>query len=98
MNYHPAPDNFLAIRVPTSLRLTARLEESDKVQVFPLSTTPAKLPPEVPSLRQAKGAGTIKLKEVTSVEPLKTTSEKERKAWLRLLLRESLGPSFFQLM
>ncbi|KAF8073388.1 P-loop containing nucleoside triphosphate hydrolase protein [Lyophyllum atratum] len=79
--------------IPTSLRLTARLEAGDKVQIFPLSgIIVPKPPPGLPSLRNLQEAGIIRLKEIRSPVPLLTshTPENKQRDWLSLLLRESL--------
>ncbi|KAF5374178.1 hypothetical protein D9615_008879 [Tricholomella constricta] len=82
-----------SVFVPTSLRLTARLEIGDKVQIFPLSGPTFKPPPGLPSLRHLQEAGTIRLKEIPISLPSNHTShtpEKKQRDWLTLLLRELL--------
>ncbi|KAG6856285.1 hypothetical protein H0H87_005895 [Tephrocybe sp. NHM501043] len=82
-----------SVLVPTSLRLTARVEEGDRVQVFGLSgATSPKPPPGLPSLRQLQEAGTIRLKEISSppTNTLKHSPETKQRDWLNLLLREHL--------
>jgi AAA family ATPase len=80
--------------VPNSLLLTARLTTGQKVQIFPLLDKRSSTSPSVPpSLRDIQEAGTIQLKEISSI-PLASSSapESKQRDWLRLLLRESLGP------
>lgn len=79
--------------MPSAHLLTARLTLGQKVQILPLpdkssSTSSSSLP----SLRDIREAGTIRLKEISSV-PLVSPNPPEGKQrdWLRLLLRESLG-------
>jgi hypothetical protein len=86
---------LLAVFVPRSLLLTARLDAGQKVQIIPLSgaASTSKPPLGLPSLRQAKDAGTIRLKEMDRLPPNFTdhTHESKQKDWLGLLLREFLG-------
>lgn len=89
----PSPHDALAVLVPTSLRLTARLRTGDQVQIHALSgATSLKLSPGLPSLRNLQEAGTIRLREV-SVLPKDVTKQESgtKRNWLDLLLRESLG-------
>ncbi|KAF9448797.1 AAA family ATPase [Macrolepiota fuliginosa MF-IS2] len=86
-----------SIIIPSSLQLTARLESNQGVHLFPLSgTAPGKLPPGIPSLRQAQEAATIRLREIPSEEtsslPILSgpSHESKRRDWLHLLLREYL--------
>lgn len=81
-----------SVFVPSAHLLTARLTLGQKVQILPLpdkssSTSSSSLP----SLRDIREAGTIRLKEISSV-PLVSPNPPEGKQrdWLRLLLRESL--------
>ena len=85
--------NLLAVFVPTTHILTARLTLGQKVQIFPLphkssSTSLSGLP----SLRDIQEAGTIRLKEISSITVASPNPpEGKQRDWLRLLLRESLG-------
>ncbi|KAG6811242.1 hypothetical protein H0H92_008412 [Tricholoma furcatifolium] len=86
-------DLVMAVVVPTSLRLTARLEVGDQVNVFPLSgAASSKLPAGLPSLRSLQEAGTIRLKEISGPASNVTShsSESKQRDWLNLLLREYL--------
>ncbi|KAL9710865.1 AAA+-type ATPase [Leucoagaricus gongylophorus] len=81
-----------SIVAPRSLQLTARLEYGQNTHVFPLSgTATSKLPPGIPSFRQAQEAMTIRLKEIStddlSSRPIPLAKKKD---WLDLLLREHL--------
>jgi AAA family ATPase len=86
-----------AILVSSSLLLTARIVEGTPTHVFPLSgTASTKLPPGIPSLRQAQKSGTIKLKEIHPPGALArqgSTTKKDgiQRDWLTLTLRETLG-------
>ncbi|KXN82280.1 hypothetical protein AN958_02781 [Leucoagaricus sp. SymC.cos] len=85
-----------SIAISKSLGLTARLTPGQNVQVFPLSGTGAgKLPSEIPSLRQAQEAATVRLREITAGEtfssvPSSDSHSDKRQDWLNLLLREYL--------
>ncbi|GLB45448.1 putative AAA domain (dynein-related subfamily) [Lyophyllum shimeji] len=82
-----------SVLIPTSLRLTARVEAGDQVQIFPLSgTNVPKPPPGLPSLRHLQEAGTIRLREILapSSPAISHPPENKQRDWLSLLLRESL--------
>ncbi|KAG6872380.1 hypothetical protein C0995_010194, partial [Termitomyces sp. Mi166 len=81
-----------SVFVPTSLRLTARLQAGHRVQIYALSgATSPKLPPGLPSLRNLQEAGTVRLREISTL-PKNATSQTSgtKRDWLNLLLRESL--------
>ncbi|EIW59744.1 AAA family ATPase [Trametes versicolor FP-101664 SS1] len=89
-----------AILVSPPLLLTARLTPGSKVSLFSLDAP--KLPPSVPSLRQAALAKTVRVKEVfdeksTAISSASSSSPKssgsgkgQRRDWLTLLIREFL--------
>ncbi|OSC98204.1 AAA family ATPase [Trametes coccinea BRFM310] len=89
-----------SILVSPPLLLTARVTPGSKVNIFSLDAP--KLPPGVPSLRNAEVAHTVRVKEVTddkrpAISPASASSSKsqdagkgKRKDWLTLLIRESL--------
>ncbi|KAJ3506823.1 hypothetical protein NMY22_g17125 [Coprinellus aureogranulatus] len=78
-----------SISVSTSHLLTLGLLEGQTVRILPLSLTgPASRTPGIPSLKNAKDATDIRLKEIGDV-PLKPT-EKEKLEWLTLASREVL--------
>ncbi|KAF9465782.1 P-loop containing nucleoside triphosphate hydrolase protein [Collybia nuda] len=83
-----------SVFVSTPLLLTARLEIGQKVQIFPLSgiASTSKSPPGLPSLRNVKEAGVIRLRENHKIQPSSThhSHGNKQKDWLSLLLRESL--------
>ncbi|KAJ3917052.1 P-loop containing nucleoside triphosphate hydrolase protein [Lentinula edodes] len=85
-----------SIVLSTALLLTAQLESGQQASIFPLTgPTTSKPPVKLPTIKQSKDAGIIKLKEVpipnkASTSSMKKSHEKE-KDWLPLLLRESLG-------
>ena len=89
-----------AILVSPPLLLTARVSQGAKVSLFSLDSP--KLPSGVPSLRQAKLAHTIRVKEVSVGQtgdsvPRKPNSapsdsgKGKRRDWLTLLIREALS-------
>ncbi|GAW04381.1 AAA family ATPase [Lentinula edodes] len=84
-----------SIVLSTALLLTAQLESGQQASIFPLTgPTTSKPPVKLPTIKQSKDAGIIKLKEVpipnkASTSSMKKSHEKE-KDWLPLLLRESL--------
>ncbi|KAI0775577.1 AAA family ATPase [Trametes elegans] len=97
----PSPDvSQDSILVSLPLLLTARVSPGAKVNLFSLDAP--KLPPGVPSLRQAELAHTIHVKEVfdkkhsaiSSASPSSSKSQDvgkgKRRDWLTLLIRESL--------
>ncbi|KAF8133361.1 P-loop containing nucleoside triphosphate hydrolase protein [Boletus edulis] len=78
-----------------SLFLTARLEEGSLVKVFPLhGKTTNKDNPFLPSLRDTKEAGYIRLREILKGQTKKAQADThesgKRRDWLTLLLREHL--------
>ncbi|KIK70818.1 hypothetical protein GYMLUDRAFT_66032 [Collybiopsis luxurians FD-317 M1] len=75
------PDSIV---LSSALLLTAQLEPGHQAFVFPLS---GKLPPKFPSIRQARNARQIKVKEVRNSHLASLSREKD---WLPLLLRETL--------
>ncbi|KAJ3882723.1 P-loop containing nucleoside triphosphate hydrolase protein, partial [Lentinula edodes] len=85
-----------SIVLSTALLLTAQLESGQQASIFPLTgPTTSKPPVKLPTIKQSKDAGIIRLKEVpipnkASTSSMKKSHEKE-KDWLPLLLRESLG-------
>ncbi|KAG5728058.1 ATPase family gene 2 protein [Termitomyces sp. T112] len=80
-----------SVLVPTSLRLTARLQAGEQVQIYALSSaTSPKLPPGLPSLKNLQEAGTICLREISSPPKSVTNETSIKRDWLNLLLRESL--------
>ena len=87
------------VLVSKSLLLTAGLSVGDTAHVFPLFGVGSnRLPPGLPSLRQAQEAGTIRLKEdlTANIIPVTESSSREHKDrdWLDLALRELLGQLF----
>ncbi|KAI9065950.1 AAA-domain-containing protein [Trametes sanguinea] len=89
-----------SILVSPPLLLTARVTPGSKVNIFSLDAP--KLPPGVPSLRNAEVAHTVRVKEVAddkrpAISPASASSSKsqdpgkgKRRDWLALLIRESL--------
>ena len=77
---------MLGISVSASLLLTAGLVAGQRARICPLSgSSLTKTPPGLPSIRAAKDAYHIRLKEISPTSS--TTSLK----WLELSARELLG-------
>ncbi|TBU25070.1 AAA family ATPase [Dichomitus squalens] len=88
-----------SIFVSPPLLLTARVSQGSKVNLFSLDAP--KVPPSIPSLRHAKLAQVIRVKEVSGEQTSSISSSKEfirtaearkspRRNWLTLLVREAL--------
>lgn len=83
--------------MPQALLLTAGLEVGQQAVIHPLSGLAAvKLPLGLPSLRHAREAGTIRLREIpvqgkALLSSASKSHENKPRDWLDLLLRESLG-------
>ncbi|THH05291.1 hypothetical protein EW146_g9942 [Bondarzewia mesenterica] len=83
------------VQAMPSLLLTAKLREGSKVQLFPFNVPQGqKLKSWLPSFKQAREAGTVRLTEINSNESLlppdNLKEKKTRRDWLSLLVRESL--------
>ncbi|KAG7444103.1 AAA-domain-containing protein [Guyanagaster necrorhizus] len=83
--------------VSSSLLLTARLGAGQRARIIPLAgIAPSKLPPGLPSLRQAQDASTIWVHELltenhqSSSNSTSQSQGKKEKDWLALLVREVL--------
>jgi len=91
----------IALQISSSLLLTAGLVVGQRARIFPLSgfASTAKLPPWLPSLRQAQEAASVRLREIpTQYNSLhvgrSSGSESQHNDWLRLSAREVLGGVF----
>ncbi|KAI0927661.1 hypothetical protein AcV5_008138 [Taiwanofungus camphoratus] len=88
-----SPDSVL---VSSSLLLTAQLSEGAKAEIFLLNDIG--LPPCVPSLRRARAARTVRVKDVSqnsiprlrSVANTPERNKGKQRDWLTLLIREAL--------
>ncbi|KIM36568.1 hypothetical protein M413DRAFT_449106 [Hebeloma cylindrosporum] len=86
-----------ALRISSSLLLTAGLAVGQRARIFPLSglASTTKPPPGLPSLRQAEEASSIRLREIPSQDVVLKASrssgtKSEHVDWLRLAAREVL--------
>lgn len=87
----------LVVLLSPSLFLTARLQEGDEIQIFPLhGKAVIKDKSFLPSLRDAQEAGYIRLREIFSGSTTRgartdVADSGKHRDWLTILLREHLG-------
>lgn len=82
----------LAISVSSSLLLTARLQIDRPAYLFSLA--PSRSSSNLPSLKNAKEASVIRLRECSTSGLATRSNVKKPRDWFNLLLRETLGTIF----